>query len=51
MTVNGSLVTVYTSYVTGAMNAWLPLVAVVISIFLTFAIANLVRNFIIKTAK
>ncbi len=51
MTVNGSLLTVYTSYVTGAMGAFLPLVSAVIGVFLAFAIANMVRNFIIKTAK
>lgn len=51
MTVNGNLVTIYTEYVTGAMDAFLPLISVVIGVFLTFAIANLVRNFIIKTAK
>lgn len=40
MIVNGSLVGVYTTYVTGAMSAFLPLVTVVIGAFLAFAIAN-----------
>ena len=51
MTVNGNLLTIYTTYVTGAMTAFLPLISAVIGIFLAFAVANLVRNFIIKTAK
>ncbi|MEK7499659.1 MAG: hypothetical protein AAB649_03565 [Patescibacteria group bacterium] len=51
MTVNGSLITIYTTYVTGAMTAFMPLISSVIGVFLAFAIANLVRNFIIKTAK
>lgn len=51
MTVNGNLLNIYTDYVTGAMTAFLPLIGAVIGVFLAFAIANMVRNFIIKTAK
>jgi len=51
LTVSGNLVTIYTTYVTGAMTAFMPLVSTTIGVFLAFAIANLVRNFIIKTAK
>lgn len=51
MEVNGDLLNIYTDYVTGATTALLPLISSVIGIFLAFAIANLVRNFIIKTAK
>lgn len=40
ITVNGALVTVYTTYVTGAMNAFLPLLTMIIGVFLAFAIAN-----------
>jgi len=51
MTVNGDLVDAYTSYVTGAVNAWLPLISMVIGIFLSFAILNLIRHFILKAGK
>lgn len=51
LTVSGDLVTIYTVYVTGAMTAFLPLVGAVIGVFLAFAIANLVRHFIVKTAR
>lgn len=48
MTVNGDLVTIYTSYVTGAVGAFLPLLIMVVSVFLAFAIANQLRHFILK---
>jgi hypothetical protein len=51
MEVNGDLVEIYTVYVSGAMEAFLPLIGAVVGVFLAFAIANLVRHFIIKTAK
>mgnify|MGYP001559448811 CR=1 FL=1 len=51
MTVNGNLVEIYTTYVTNAMTAFLPLVGAVIGVFLAFAIANLVVRFIVKTAR
>lgn len=41
----------FTSYVTGASVAFLPLMAVVTGVFLAFAIANMLRHFILKTTK
>jgi hypothetical protein len=51
MTVNGDLLLNYKDFVTGAVSAFLPLIATVIGVFLAFAIANLVRHLIIKIAK
>lgn len=50
MTVNGDLVAEYKDFVTDAMGAFLPLIAIVIGIFLAFAIANQVQ-FLIKKMK
>jgi len=48
MTVNGDLLEIYTQYVSGAMSAFMPLITATIGVFLAFAIANLVRHFIMK---
>lgn len=42
-TVNGSLVSEFTSFVANGFGAFLPLVTVVIGVFLAFAIADKVR--------
>jgi len=51
MVVNGNLVTIYTGYVTGALDAFLPLIASIIGVFMAFAIAHQVRHFIMRTIK
>lgn len=48
MVVNGSLVTVFTTYVTSSMSAFLPLMGAVIGVFLCFAIANQLRHLIMR---
>jgi hypothetical protein len=48
MTVNGDLVGTYTTFVTHAMVAFLPLMGAIIGLFLAFAVANSVRFLIMK---
>lgn len=46
--VNGDLLGTYTEFVTGAIAAFMPLMATVIGMFLAFAIANMLRHLILK---
>jgi len=48
LTINGNLLGEYTTFVTGAVSAFLPLMATIIGVFLAFAIANMVRHLILK---
>jgi predicted RND superfamily exporter protein len=51
MTVNGDILATHIQYVTGAIEAFLPLVAVVSGVFVAFAIVNLLRFTIVKLVK
>ncbi len=51
MIINGNLVAIYVSYIQGAVGALLPLIATVIGVFITFAIANSLRFFILRLVK
>lgn len=43
MTINGDILATHTQYVTDAVQAFLPLIAVIAGIFIAFAIVNMVR--------
>jgi len=51
MTINGDILQSHIEYVTGAVEAFLPLIAVIAGIFIAFAILNLLRFTIMKMVK
>ena len=51
MTVNGDILATHIDYVTGAVSAFLPLIATVAGVFIAFAIINLLRFTIVKLIK
>lgn len=51
MTINGDILQSHIDYVTGAVQAFLPLIAVIAGIFIAFAILNLLRFTIMKMVK
>jgi len=51
MTVNGDLLQAHIDYVTGAVQAFLPLIAVVAGVFVAFAIINMLRFTIVRLVK
>lgn len=48
MVVNGDLVAIYTTYVTGAVAAWLGVILTISSVFIAFSIANQLRWIILR---
>jgi len=51
LNVETSLVTTYTHSVALAIDAFLPLIGATVGLFLAFAVANMVRHFIVKATK
>lgn len=51
MTVNGDLLQAHIDYVTGAVQAFLPLIAVIAGVFVAFAIINMLRFTIVRLVK
>lgn len=51
MTINGDLLQSHIDYVTGAVQAFLPLIAVIAGVFVAFAIINLLRFTIVRLVK
>lgn len=51
MIVNGDLLQTHTEYVTGAIEAFMPLIAVVAGMFVAFAILNLLRFTIVRIVR
>lgn len=51
MTINGDILQTHIDYVTGAVQAFLPLIAVVSGVFVAFAIINMLRFTIVKLVK
>jgi len=51
MTVNGDILGTHIDYVTSAVEAFLPLIAVIAGIFIAFAILNQIRFMIMKMVK
>lgn len=48
MTIEGDLVAQYTSFLSETVQAFLPLLAAVIGVFLAFAIARQLKTFIMR---
>jgi predicted RND superfamily exporter protein len=51
MTINGDLLQSHIDYVTGAVQAFLPLIAVISGVFVAFAIINLLRFTIVRLVR
>jgi len=51
MTINGNILTAHIDYVTGAMQAFLPLIAMISGVFIAFAILNMLRFTIVRAIK
>jgi len=51
MNIDGDILSTHIDYVTGAVQAFLPLIAVIAGIFIAFAILNQVRFIITKMVK
>lgn len=51
MTINGDILASHIQYVTGAVQAFLPLVTMIAGVFIAFAIVNALRWTIVKFIK
>jgi hypothetical protein len=51
MTINGDLLQAHIDYVTGAVQAFLPLIAMIAGLFIAFAVLNLLRHTIVRLVK